>query len=180
MNHPKLIPFEQYLNGRGIRVCGVFADSGRRIFELEENALRQFPFTEDHKRAMKHQTLIYNDAQGDFPSKLFTKDIIDIAIEQDLAELRVVTKSGTYSLAPRSHPWPSSDRIFTHFYRNLERIDDTIFDPEDRKIVDDEGRNYLEDRSWYLEYYVWKKVADELGLIFTRDIHPFHLECEFT
>jgi len=168
MVHRNILRFEQSITDRGIRICGVFSAAGEKIFEREENSSLQFQFTADEIRLMEGNIFTYNDARGDLPSEIFSKDIIRIAVNQHLCEIRVVTRSGVYSLKPNRHEWPDFETICRTFKRNRELMDVFSFEPEFREAVRTEGLNYQEDYPWYVQHYIWKNVAQALDLTYTR------------
>ena len=168
MVHPKILKFEDMIRDRSIRICGVFSENGQKLIEKEENSSWNFPFIDEELEMMQHKILTYNDAMGDLPSNLFSKNVIKLAIDVQLTELRVATKSGAYSLKPTSGIWPEYDTIYDTFRETREYMDSISFETEYREAVTTEGLDFHFDYHWYVQHYIWGIVARCLGLAYQR------------
>ena len=170
MVHLNIIRFESFILERPIRSCGIFTESGEKIFEKQENASWKFQFSDKESQIMEHKIFTLNDARGDLPSLLFLKDDIKLATERKFKELRLVTRSGTYSLMPTLGNWPSFETICKTFKESRIFLDRLLFEEAFKKAVTDEGLDYQDDHFWYIQYYIWKKAAMKLNLNFQRTI----------
>jgi hypothetical protein len=170
MSPHNILRFEDSIRERPIRICGLFSNKGQKIFEKEENSSWQFPFSAEELQSMEKNILTYNDAMGALPSKLFSKDTIKIAIDTKLIELRVVTKSGTYSLKPISRSWPTFNKICECFKKNRLHLDHFSFEQDYKEIIAVENLDYHNDYSWNVQHYIWQQVAREMNL----EYHRFH------
>ena len=169
MVHSKIIRFEEEIRDLPRERSAVFSTDGEKILERESiivDLCEVCAFDDSEYERMHNQILTHNH-----PSRLLfgIKDIT-LAVDAQLAELRVVTVKGTFSLKPTLGRWPEAKTIFTKF-KEVEGSWDYI--PEREKEFQESGKreklNAHLDHDWYMQHLIWKIVAERLGLMYIRN-----------
>jgi len=146
--------FEDSIYGKSIRKCGIFDSKGGKLWDRQENFYK-FTFSDEDRKGMKGKILTYN-AAGEVDT-LFAKDMIELASAVQLKELRVVSESGTYSLMPISHNWPTYDAIIDTF--NSMELDNNLL----KKLLPGADLEL-----WEEKHNRWGNVAKKLDLKYQR------------
>jgi len=147
MTYRNIQQFEDYIVGSTIRQCAI-ADSKVSEPIIIENFHYTYTFPEKYCKYLRGKILSYNEI-GEITT-LFAEDVIELAITLQLKELRVVSKSGTYSLISPSLKWPTKDEIFDTFHSI-----DCDYD-------------LLNTEFWEQRHICWEKAANKLGLKYQR------------
>ena len=170
MVHPNILQFENEIKTLPTERCAIFSADGEKI--LERNAffqnLREICGFDDSEFGRMHSQILTHN----HPSKLlFSKEDIILAVDAQLAELRVVTVKGTFSLKPTSGTWPGAKLILTTF-EEIGNSWDYIptLEQSFRNAAPSEGLGYFDDHDWYIQHLIWKIVAERLGLLYHRNL----------
>lgn len=110
MVHPNILCFEEGIRESPRERCAIFSENGEKIFEKEsfiDNLREICSFNDSEFECIENKILSYNHPSG----MLFSDDDISLTVDANLAELRVVTTKGTFSLKQTTISWPETTMI---------------------------------------------------------------------
>jgi hypothetical protein len=165
MVHITISRFENTIRNLPREKCAIFTEDGHKIIEKVsgyQGAREIVGFDKEESIKIVGRILTHNH-----PScRLFTEDDVKTAVDIPLAEIRVVTKRGTFSLDPIDGKWPIFSEICMK-YREYRCDWDYI--PGDRSEFQNLAREYewvSADEDWYMQHKCWTRVSETLGMVY--------------
>jgi len=168
MVHQKIIRYEEEIRNLDREKCAIFSEDGEKIFEKDAVIVDNIEicgFNDNEHEQMRNKILTHNH-----PSRMLFGDLdITQAVSAQVAELRVVTVKGRFSLKPISGNWPDAEVIFSKF-KEVENSWDYIpnREREFQELGNREGLNGYFDRDWYMQHIIWRTISDGLGLKYEK------------
>jgi len=114
MTHPRIIRYEESIRRLSREKCCIFSSDGYVILEKDSqvDGLREIcSFSDQEYQMMTRQILTHNHPS----SLLFSYPDIEMAVKAQLTDLRLVTKSATFSLMPLSRIWLDANNIWESY-----------------------------------------------------------------